>query len=104
MHDKELIRVHIHPSGPDAWFATITTITNGNVTRLYTTPTHLDIKSLKGWIRDFNDALKNSMCAWCGEPAYYITEIDDLQIFGFCSEADYTAALKEAEDMERTGR
>lgn len=102
MHAKDSLRVNPHQAGYGTMFATITTISGGKVTRLYTTPTHLDEKSLNGWVKDFKRALRDVRCIWCGDPAEYVTEVDDLDIYGFCSEEDYTAALAESEAMSLT--
>ena len=100
MFTIELVRVHKHNEQGIVHFATVTHV----LTRLYTTPNHLSEKSLDGWIRDFRRNLRNTMCLWCGDPAQYVEQIDDLEIFGFCSENCYTLALLENHDEEMTRR
>lgn len=68
---------------------------------LYRTQLHADRQSLAGWVSDFQDALSDARCLWCGDPVEFVTEIVDLDVYGFCSERDYTEALRESEDMER---
>lgn len=97
MHDRNTLRVHAHHID-FGYVAIISTVADGNIRRLYQTPVHLDEKSLVGWVKDFKRELKNARCLWCGDPLQYVTEIDDLDVWGFCSTDCQTEAMREAKE------
>lgn len=99
MHDKEKVVVHRNTAS-GFHYADV----NCELRTLYTTPLHADRASLAGWVADFQDALRDARCIWCGDPALLIGEVEDLDVYGWCSEACYTEALRESEDMARSDR
>lgn len=96
MYDKDQIKVLAFPySG----FFRVAVFADGE-TLWKSEDLYLDKDSAKGAAQDIKDALKDSMCLWCGEPLNYVTEIDGLDIFGFCGTDCQAEALKEAHDEE----
>lgn len=97
MYTKDLIRVHTH-TDRDGYYATVTY--GGD--RVYVSGLFLDDDSMAGWLKDFRAALRDVRCTWCAEPASFVTEIDGLDIFGFCSTDCQADALNEAAAMSLT--
>jgi hypothetical protein len=94
MHEAALVRYRTHTDGV-IWYNTVTV----GGARIYDGPSHLDLASANGELADIKDWVTDLRCAFCGDPAGFITEITSTDVQGFCSELCHKDALVEADAL-----